>query len=201
MQVVGEGIGVKITKVILHKNPIRNNSIELTGGQKYLMEELGVKEGNIIEVQGSTQIPSNLSKYIDIKLRFGDKINIIKITDTTILKHIFEMTRQMFDIVPDTVKLFYKDIELRDYNKFCIKEYKLSNNDIIEVKGQFFPISLFGKQYQFLENMHMYPSTECVICLGKNDNKEYFDCGHGNVCVKCLKDYNSKELCPICINR
>ena len=182
---------------------MRTNSVELVDKQKFLIEELGVREGCLIEVQGSTPIKTDLSKFIDINLKFGDKITTLKMAHSATVKNTIDIVRQIFDVVPNTVKLFYKNIELRDYNKLLKKDYKLSNNDTIEVKGSFFPLSFFNGQVQFLENLSMYPNPECLICLEKNDNynKKYFDCGHGNVCDNCLSSYKSKELCPLCINK
>lgn len=48
-----------------------------------------------------------------------------------------------------------------------------------------------------MENLGIYPSIECVICMENIKDMHIFNCGHANVCGQCYKEYG-KEKCPTC---
>ena len=132
-----------------------------------------------------------------IQLKYKDQLTPCQIFKSTTVKHILDIVKQNMDLVPNTVRLKYKDSYLNNNSKNLIEDLQIKESDIIEIEGTYFPISLFGKGFTFAQNLGLYSSTKCIICMETVKDIHIFDCGHANVCRKCYKEYG-KDKCPTC---
>ena len=199
-EVVSQSLGITI-KDIIHISLPSQKQTKLVNFDKYLIEDYHIKNNDVIRIISDDPvkltIPNNLGTQIFLVYK---NVRLpVSIGSTTQVRHIIQIVRQNYDIVPGTVKLFYKGQELKNITKKLIDDLHFQNNDVINVEGTYFPISLFHN-LSFIENQNIHLSKNCCICLEKNDTPKVFDCGHANVCNNCSSKYN-KQKCPICFNK
>lgn len=192
-EVIEKGLGIEITEII-HKRHGKIVQV-LTADKKssYLIEDFGIKQNDIIVVNGIVKGKINVSTTV-IKLQYRDlDLFPVQITNTTNVKHILDMVCHTNLFVPDTVKLFYNGGELTQWNKLLITDLQIKHDDHIEVKGLLMPLP---KDYEYMYNLRMYPEINCVVCMNSLPGHKY-ECGHINVCSKCYQT-GKVEKCPVC---
>lgn len=196
---VGKGLGIRVTRVE-HQRPMQQSRTPIPNETSvWLLEDCGVKSGSLLHVFGEpldekdVEIPSDMVELkLDWKGVLKEPIPYL-VRKGCDVKHIVRSIRLQFDVLPDSVKLFYRGQELRDMT--AVPQW--APGEMLTMEGTFFPISLV-KGAQFAQNLGIYPSSECVVCLEKIQKElVFFECGHANVCPECWKD-KPKEKCPVC---
>jgi hypothetical protein len=167
----------------------------------WVLEDCGVKEGHRLFVFGEPLGGEPLSievvlkdEMVKMKLSWPDHLK--EPTDFFVrhgatVQDLLKSIRLHFDVIPDTLKLFYQGKELTIRNQVL----ELKEGELITMMGTYFPAKLLGAE--FASNMGVFPSTECVVCLEAMKKAVCFECGHVNVCSGCWKD-RPKTKCPIC---
>lgn len=199
IEVVGQGLGIEIEKIIHYQDKALTKPQELTDPNKYLLEDYGITAGQRIIIIGNQIKTSKFDNAITITLKYKDTVMSCQIFNHTTVKHIRDIIQQNMDIVPDSIRLKYNDQYLDNYSKKLIDDLNMKVNDTVDIEGKYFPISLFPT-LTFANNLGLHLAEECCICLEKIKELHLFDCGHGNVCVECFKKYNQKN-CPLCYHQ
>jgi hypothetical protein len=174
---------------------MRQKNLYVEDDQKYLIEDMDIKNGDVITVKGTQVTNPNFGNMLNITL-LHDKLSMqVKISNECTVKGIINLINQTNLFIPHSIKIKYNGTYLtNDYG--VLVEYGIKNNSTIEFSGTYFPVGLFPG-YSFLENHGVYKSTDCIICLEKNNGTKIFECGHSNICNSCVDKYDNIN-CPIC---
>jgi hypothetical protein len=199
---VGKGLGIKVARIV-HCSPITGKAEVIPNdGNVWVLEDCGVKNGSIIQVFADDKAPRQEPIYdnmIEMTLQWRglqreqQPIPYYVRKGTTVGRLIKSIRIQITDVLPDTVRVFYRGEELRNLSD--VPDWQAG--ELITMEGQFFPLSLLPNTH-FAQNLNLYPSEECVICYEKlGRNRIIFECGHINVCRECWGQ-RGREKCPVC---
>ena len=199
IEVVGNGLGIKINKIIHYQNKTLTKSQSLTDPSKYLLEDYGISHGQKIVIMGEQIGKPKLENEINIFLSYNGEKSPCQIFSHSRVKHIIEIVKQNMDLIPDSVKLKFNNNYLNDSTKI-LSDIGIKEGSEIEIEGKYFPLSLFGKDYHFMDNLGIHMEKECCICFNDNVNMHIFDCGHANVCNQCYEsnENDKNEKCHAC---
>lgn len=198
-QVIEEVSGIEIDKLLHYENRITSDFTILSNLENFLIEDYGLSNGHLVVVEGKLTNNPNFenSKFINIYLEFNGIKSSLRITSTTMIKHIKDIIVDNMDIIPKSIVLEYNNKILNNLTMNLVNDLHIKENDVILIRGTYFPFSCLGKNFESFEKKRIYESDECIICYENIDKSKIFKCGHINVCESCLTKYKN-DFCPLC---
>lgn len=206
-EVVEKGFGIKITRIVYYLDKFCTKPVEIDDKEKWLLEDYHIEDGHTIEVFGE-QVrefnPEEAIAGINVTIEWAVDDEVIKFpyrvaTHCTAEGFRNQIRLTIRDVLPDTIDLTYKGRKLLSHLKGkLIADFGVKDGDVIQMTGKFFPLSLFGDQYDFAQTLGVNIASECVICMEARPTKAY-DCGHVSVCQTCFDKYAQPiAKCPFC---
>ena len=200
-EVVGNALQLQVKKVTL--KPLRSAVFPekikiLEGDELFLIENHGVTEHAVLVVEGDRDPTKKEAKfdYPMMYISFVDEKDTVihpkvQISTLCTVEMLLNMLKKTRSYIPETLSIWLGDRKLAS-NQVVSEVVKPEGK--LTIKGKVFPLHLFDG-YDFAENLGVYPSTECCICLEALTSSKVLKCGHANVCTKCAEQVTK---CPLC---